>query len=76
MIVKRSIVIAGHRTSISLEEPFWRLVQAEAKAEGISVAALVARVDSARRGGNLSSAIRIHVLETMMAKARIESVVI
>jgi predicted DNA-binding ribbon-helix-helix protein len=69
-IRKRSIVIAGHRTSISLEEPFWVLLQTEAKAEETSIATIVARVDAVRRGGNLSSAIRIHLLEGLMAKSR------
>ncbi|MCA3631881.1 MAG: ribbon-helix-helix domain-containing protein [Methylobacterium sp.] len=65
-VVKRSLTIAGHRTSISLEEPFWRLLQAEAKAAGISVAALVERIDGARRDTNLSSALRIHLVTRLM----------
>jgi predicted DNA-binding ribbon-helix-helix protein len=67
-IVKRSLSIAGHRTSISLEEPFWRLLQAEAQAAGLSIPAWVEQVDRARQGANLSSAIRVHLLTTLIAR--------
>ena len=70
-IIKRSLVIAGHRTSISLEEPFWRLLKALASRESLSVAALVARIDSGRASTNLSSAIRVHLLEWVMAEGDI-----
>jgi predicted DNA-binding ribbon-helix-helix protein len=55
---KRSVVIAGHRTSLSLEEPFWRDLGDVARARGLSLNALVASVD-ASRAGNLSSALRL-----------------
>ncbi len=61
-IVKRSVSIAGHRTSISLEPEFWDALQALARARGLSVQALVGAVDAQRAGRNLSSAIRVHVL--------------
>jgi predicted DNA-binding ribbon-helix-helix protein len=67
-IIKRSLSIAGHRTSISLEEPFWRLLQAEAQAENLSIPALVERIDRARQGTNLSSAIRVHLLSTLIER--------
>ena len=67
-IVKRSLTIAGHRTSVSLEAPFWRLLQAEATDARLSVAALVERIDRERRGSNLSSAIRVHLIEALMAR--------
>lgn len=67
-IRKRSVVIAGHRTSISLEEPFWLLLRQEAEREGLSVAALISRIDGGRRTGNLSSAIRVHLIEGLMAR--------
>lgn len=70
-VVKRSLTIAGHRTSISLEEPFWRLLQSEAKAQGLSVAAFVEMIDRARRDTNLSSAIRIHLVTALMAQGTI-----
>ena len=59
---KRSIRIAGHATSFSLEEEFCRDLRALARRRGISVNALVATVDAARQG-NLSSALRLFVLE-------------
>ncbi|HUB97181.1 MAG TPA: ribbon-helix-helix domain-containing protein [Stellaceae bacterium] len=57
---KRSVAIAGHRTSFSLEEPYWRDLAEVARRRGISLSALVATVDSGRRG-NLSSALRLFV---------------
>jgi predicted DNA-binding ribbon-helix-helix protein len=62
-VVKHSIVIAGHRTSVSLEEPFWRALKEIATQDGVSLAALVARVDEGRGEANLSSALRVFVLE-------------
>lgn len=62
---KRSVLLAGHTTSVSLEEAFWRRLTKIAEAEGISLNALVTRIDRERaaHGGNLSSAIRVYVLE-------------
>ena len=60
-IKKRSVVISGHRTSISLENVFWESLRQIASEQGISVNQLVATVDR-QRTGNLSSAIRIFVL--------------
>jgi len=62
-IVKRSVRVAGHATSISLEAAFWRGLCDIAAARGLSVNALVAAID-ATRGGNLSSAIRLFVLDS------------
>lgn len=61
-IVKHSLVIAGHRTSISLERDFWDGLKAIAARRGLSLAALVAEIDAARGRANLSSAVRVHVL--------------
>lgn len=61
-IRKRSIVIAGHRTSVSLEEAFWDALVEIARHRGTSLSRLVAEIDEAREG-NLSSAIRLFVLE-------------
>lgn len=61
-IVKRSVVIAGHRTSVSLEGAFWADLRQLAAARGLSAAAIIAEVDGARRETNLSSALRLHVL--------------
>jgi predicted DNA-binding ribbon-helix-helix protein len=64
-IVKRSISIAGHRTSISLEEPFWEELRAIASDRGVSVQALVGSIDAGRGEQNLSSAIRVFVLRAL-----------
>lgn len=65
-IVKRSVLIAGHRTSVSLEPAFWRALRALAAARGQPVSALIAAIDLTR-AGNLSSAIRVFVLEAALA---------
>jgi predicted DNA-binding ribbon-helix-helix protein len=67
-IVKRSLSIAGHRTSISLEEAFWRELKALAVRRGQSLAAVVAEIDAARSSANLSSAIRVFLLEALAAR--------
>ena len=61
-LIKRSVTIAGHRTSVSLEPVFWDALVATADAEGRSVNALVAEIDEARTT-NLSSAIRVFLFE-------------
>ncbi|WP_414473666.1 ribbon-helix-helix domain-containing protein [Microvirga sp. M2] len=61
-IVKRSVSIAGHRTSISLEEPFWQILREIAERETLSVQALIGRIDAERGEQNLSSAIRVFVV--------------
>ncbi len=61
-IAKRSVMIAGHRTSVSLEAEFWAALQEIARRRGQSVQALVGAVDSGRGERNLSSAIRVFVL--------------
>ena len=63
---KRSLAIAGHRTSVSLEEPFWEALGQLARSRGLSVQALVADIDRGRGENNLSSAIRLHVLRSYM----------
>ena len=80
-VVKRSIVVAGHKTSVSLEGPFWNDLKAIAHAQQMTLSALVAEIDGTREHGNLSSAIRLFVLrhvhygERQMeeAKARIRA---
>jgi len=65
--VKRSIMIAGHSTSISLEPVFWAALKAAAEAEGLPLNALVARIDAERIEApgppNLASAIRVWLFE-------------
>jgi predicted DNA-binding ribbon-helix-helix protein len=69
---KRSVTIEGHQTSISLEDAFWKELAAIAQARRLSLNALVAEVDRARgTAGNLSSALRLHVLETLRKRARV-----
>jgi predicted DNA-binding ribbon-helix-helix protein len=60
--VKRSFTIGGHRTSISLEAPFWEALREIAKLEKKSLAQLVQSVDVGRDDGGLSSAVRIWIL--------------
>jgi predicted DNA-binding ribbon-helix-helix protein len=62
-VVKRSIVIAGHKTSVSLEDAFWRGLKEIASARNMTLSDLVASIDGGRRQGNLSSAIRLFVLD-------------
>ena len=62
-VVKRSIVIAGHKTSVSLEDAFWKGLKEIADARNMTLSDIVASIDSQRRHGNLSSAIRLFVLD-------------
>ena len=62
-VVKRSIVIAGHKTSVSLEDAFWKSLKEIAGTREATLSDLVASIDSERRHGNLSSAIRLFVLD-------------
>ena len=62
-VVKRSIVIAGHKTSVSLENAFWNCLKDIAIERQITLSDLVATIDTDRRQGNLSSAIRLFVLD-------------
>ena len=62
-VVKRSIVVAGHKTSVSLEDAFWKGLKEIAGGRHVTLSDLVATIDSERRHGNLSSAIRLFVLD-------------
>jgi len=62
-VVKRSIVIAGHKTSVSLEDAFWKALKEIAGGRHMTLSDLVAAIDSERQHGNLSSAIRLFVLD-------------
>jgi len=65
-VKKRSVVLAGHRTSISLEAEFWQALREVARVRGVSVNALVAGIDAGRGAGravNLSSALRVFILD-------------
>ena len=76
LIVKRSVIIDGQKTSVSLEDPFWTDLKKIAHAQQMTLSALVAEIDGTREHGNLSSAIRLFVLhhvhygERQMEKAK------
>jgi len=61
-IVKRSIVVTGHKTSVSLEDAFWKTFKEIADGRQLTLSELVAAIDGERQRGNLSSAIRLFVL--------------
>lgn len=67
-VVKRSVAIAGHRTSVSLEEPFWDALNAIAREQGRSLPSLIGDIDGRRGACNLSSALRVFVLAAVQAR--------
>ena len=67
-VIKRSIVIAGHKTSVSLEDAFWKGLKEIALSRHVTLSDLVAAIDSERQLGNLSSAIRLFVLDHYKAR--------
>jgi predicted DNA-binding ribbon-helix-helix protein len=67
-VVKRSIVIAGHKTSVSLEDAFWQALKQIATDREMTLSDLVGTIDTERHHGNLSSAIRLFVLDYYRAK--------
>ena len=70
-MAKRSITIAGHRTSVSIEAPFWQALGEIAAVKGMSLSTVIAEIDRDRpQGVNLSSAIRLSVLAWFREKAR------
>jgi predicted DNA-binding ribbon-helix-helix protein len=69
-VIKRSIVIAGHKTSVSLENAFWSSLKDIAGSRNVTLSELVAAIDADRRHGNLSSAIRLFVLDYYRTQAR------
>lgn len=67
--VKRSLTLSGHRTSVSLEEPFWQAFREIAAERGVSTNRLAAELDARRAPpASLASAIRLHVLEWSRAR--------
>ena len=63
LVVKRSIVIAGHKTSVSLEDAFWKGLKEIASERDLTLSEMVAAIDSERDSSNLSSTIRLFVLD-------------
>jgi predicted DNA-binding ribbon-helix-helix protein len=72
-VVKRSIVIAGHKTSVSLEDAFWKGLKEIASGRDLTLSELVAAIDSERAQGNLSSALRLFVLDHFRAQIDTEA---
>ena len=69
-IVKHSATLHGHRTSFTLEEPFWQELKAIANSRGLPLARLIAEIDDSRGAdGNLSSALRVYVLAWVKSQA-------
>jgi predicted DNA-binding ribbon-helix-helix protein len=66
-IKKRSVLIAGHRTSVSLEQIFWRELKEIAVQRGISINQLIVHIDEHRQG-NLSSAVRVYVMQHVIKR--------
>ena len=72
-VLKRSVVLSGHKTSVSLEEPFWQALREIARERGITTAALINSIASKQVEGNLSSALRVFVLEHFRAARQKET---
>ena len=68
-VVKRSIVVRGHKTSVSLEHPFWSSLKEIAKKRGVALSELISEIDANRQQANLSSALRVFVLDHFKARA-------
>lgn len=66
--VKRSLTLKGHRTSVSLEDEFWRAFRAAAEEEGLTLNALAAEIDAGRGDVGLASAIRVWVLQRLQRR--------
>jgi predicted DNA-binding ribbon-helix-helix protein len=68
-VFKRSVIIHGHKTSVSLEAEFWDCVRQIAAREGTTISELVSGIDRTRGDNNLSSAIRLFVLQDFQSRA-------
>jgi predicted DNA-binding ribbon-helix-helix protein len=73
-VIKRSIDIGGHKTSVSLEDEFWDGLRAIAERQNMTVSALTKRIDNERQNRNLSSAIRVFVFKSFQGQASAASV--
>lgn len=72
-VVKRSIVVAGHKTSVSLEEAFWNGMKEISSERDLTLSELVGEIDGHRQQGNLSSAIRLFVLDYFRKRSSTKS---
>ena len=68
-VLKRSIIVGGHKTSVSLEEAFWNSMKEISGQRDMTLSELVGEIDSNRQQGNLSSAIRLFVLDYFRTRA-------
>jgi predicted DNA-binding ribbon-helix-helix protein len=73
VVVKRSVVVAGHKTSVSLEDEFWKSLKEIAGYRHMTLSALLVSIDSQRHEGNLSSAIRLFVLKFYRGQAEAQA---
>ena len=71
-VVKRSIVIDGHKTSVSLEDPFWTELKNIAHARQLTLSELIGKIEAMREQSNLSSAIRLFVLQHFREERRMD----
>jgi predicted DNA-binding ribbon-helix-helix protein len=67
-VVKRSVVLAGHKTSVSLEDAFWEGLKDIATSRRITLSNLIGSIDTERQQGNLSSSLRLFVLNHYQAR--------
>ena len=66
LVVKRSVVIDGHKTSVSLEDAFWSDLKTIAHMQQVTLSEVVTKIDKGRQAGNLSSAIRLFVFDQVL----------
>jgi predicted DNA-binding ribbon-helix-helix protein len=74
LVVKRSIVVGGHKTSVSLEDEFWAALKKIAVSHRVTLSDLVGSIDSQRQHGNLSSAVRLFVLNHYRQRVEVPDV--
>jgi len=67
-VIKRSVIITGRKTSVSLEDAFWKELKRIAAGRDMTISDLIGKIDSARQHANLSSAIRLFVLRFFVAR--------
>ena len=73
LVIKRSIVVGGHKTSVSLEDDFWAALREIALRDRATLSGLVGSIDSQRQQGNLSSAVRLFVLNDYRQRIEVEA---
>ena len=73
LVIKRSIVVGGHKTSVSLEDDFWAALREIALRDRATLSGLVGSIDSERQHGNLSSAVRLFVLNHYRQRIEVEA---